>query len=177
MKKWIYLLLFGVAVVAVAATAGCSFDGRGHYSLTGKKVSEEYKVVINGKPMDGALIEGNLYVPLRPMLKELDVGFTVDSSKKVITVGEEILAPQNKYMEMNASELRALQRTLENERLPNLKKRRKQINDKMSEQWQAGDKEGYEATKKQLVECKAAMARRTEELRLVKEALIAKSRK
>ncbi|MBG9793385.1 hypothetical protein ABD76_13120 [Paenibacillus dendritiformis] len=176
MKKWIYLSLFGVAFVAVAATAGCSFDGRGH-SLTGKKVSEEYKVVINGKMVDGALIEGNLYVPLRPMLKELDVGFTVDSSNKVITVGEEIPAPPNKYMEMNASELRALQRTLENETLPNLKKRRKQINDKMTERLQAGDKKGYEAATKLLVECKAAMARRTEELRLVKEALIAKIRK
>lgn len=80
-------------------------------------------------------------------------------------------------MEKNASELRALQRTLENETLPNLKKRRKQISAKMTERLQAGDKEGYEAAKKLLVECKAAMARRTEELRLVKEALIEKSRK
>ncbi|MFD3270346.1 hypothetical protein ACE3MS_09460 [Paenibacillus dendritiformis] len=177
MKKWIYLLLFGVAVVVVAATAGCSLDGRSHYSLTGKKVSEEYKVVINGKPMEGALIEGNLYVPLRPMLKELDVDFTVDSPNKVITVGEKSPAPPNKFMEKNASELRALQRTLENETLPNLKKSRKQISAKMTERLQAGDKEGYEAETKRLVECKAAMARRTEELRLIKEALIAKSRK
>ncbi|BFH66574.1 MAG: hypothetical protein E6230_12605 [Paenibacillus dendritiformis] len=177
MKKWIYLLFFGLAVVVVAATAGCSLDGQSHYSLTGKKVSEEYKVVINGKPMEGALIEGNLYVPLRPMLKELDVGFTVDSPNKVITVGEESPAPPNKFMEKNASELRALQRTLENETLPSLKKRRKQISAKMTERFQAGDKEGYEAETRRLVECKAEMARRTEELRLVKEALIAKSRK
>lgn len=175
MKKWIYLLLFGVAVVAVAA--GCSFDGRGHYSLTGKKVSEEYKVVINGKPMEGALIEGNLYVPLRTMLKELDVGFTVDGLNKVITVGEENPAPPNKFMKMSSSELQALRRTLKNETLPNFKKRRKNISDKMTERLQAGDKEGFEAAKKLLVECKAAMARYTEELRLVEVALAAKSGK
>ncbi|MGG4393403.1 hypothetical protein ABEX25_03675 [Paenibacillus thiaminolyticus] len=174
MKKWIYFMLFGVAGVAVAATAGCSFDGRGHYSLTGKKVSEEYKVVINGKPMEGALIEGNVYVPLRPMLKELDRGFTLDGTKKVITVEEESPAPPNKFMEKNASELRALQRTLENETLPSLKKRRKQINDKITERMRAGDKEGYEAATRRLVECKAIMALYIEELRLVEEALAAK---
>ncbi|RJG26977.1 hypothetical protein [Paenibacillus thiaminolyticus] len=177
MKKWIYMPFLGIAVVAVAATAGCSFGGRGHYSLTGKKVSEEYKVVINGKPMDGALIEGNLYVPLRPMLKELDVGFTVDGLNKVITVGKESPAPPNKFMEMSPSELQALRRNLENETLPNFKKRRKNISAKMTERLQAGDKEGYEEAKKLLVECKAAMARYTEELRLVEEALAAKSGK
>ncbi|WCF09003.1 hypothetical protein NDS46_03585 [Paenibacillus thiaminolyticus] len=177
MKKWIYMPLLGIAVVAVAATAGCSFGGRGQYSLTGKKVSEEYKVVINGKPMEGALIEGNLYVPLRPMLKELDVGFTVDGLNKVITVGEENPAPPNKFMKMSSSELQALRRTLKNETLPNFKKRRKNIGDKMTERLQAGDKEGFEAAKKLLVECKAAMARYTEELRLVEEALAAKSAK
>lgn len=82
-------------------------------------------MVINGKPMEGALIEGNLYVPLRPMLKELDLGFTLDGTNKVITVGEESPAPPNKFMKMSPSELQALRRNLKTKRCLILKREEK----------------------------------------------------
>lgn len=191
MKKWMYLLS-GVVIGAVIATSSSAFAAQVK-SLVGQKVTGEYSVVVNGKALSekGAIINGRTNAPVRALSDAVGGDLTVDNQKKVInitTVGvpentsnnhasTQEPSSSNKYMGDSKESLERNKNSLENNILKPMIDGRESILTEIK-----GLKE-LEAKgvsvpvlakiEKQLQQYDVDIAKYTEELRLVNEALAA----
>lgn len=187
MKKWTYLIS-GIVIGAMIATAGSAFAEQVK-SLVGKKVTAEYTVVVDGKtlPDKGAVIDGRTNVPVRGITQALGVDMQVEGKTIKITTetsgdskdegSAETTKPstsENKYMGGTKKSLEELKHSIENNRIKPAEEGRQNIVTEIEELKKAGDDVPILAVKeKRLKEYDEIIAKATEELRLVNEALAA----
>ena len=186
MKKWGYLLS-GVVVGAMLMTSGSALAAQVK-SLVGQKVTGEYTVIVNGKALSdkGAVIDGKTNAPVRAISDAIGGDLSVDNKKKVINIITETNEDQtsntgaetsaNKYVGQSKESLTKIKNSLENDTLRVLKSERDEINASL-ERLQSFNNPGeltqktIETAEKNLATYDADIAKYTEELRLVNEAL------
>lgn len=182
MKKWTYLVS-GIVIGAMVATAGNAFADQVK-SLVGKKVTGEYEVVVNGTALQdkGAVIDGRTNVPVRGITQALGVDFKVEGKKIIVTTdgGDSTSAEptnpttDNKYMGGSKENLEELKSSIENNRIKPAVEERKSIVAEIENLKKSGDDLPIlEVKEKRLKEYDEIIAKATEELRLVNEALAA----
>ncbi|MFL1672211.1 copper amine oxidase [Paenibacillus dendritiformis] len=185
MKKWTYLIS-GIVIGAIVATAGNAFANEVK-SMIGKKVTGEYEVVVNGKALQdkGAVIEGRTNVPVRGITQALGADFKVEGRKIIVTTDDtdQTTAPpskpaaDNKYIGGSKESLEELKSSIENNRIKPTEEGRKNILAEIEILKTSGPNgepaPGLAAKEKQLKEYDEIIAKATEELRLVNEALAA----
>ncbi|NWL90019.1 copper amine oxidase [Paenibacillus sp. 79R4] len=185
MKKWGYLLS-GVVIGAMLMTSGSALAAQVK-SLVGQKVTGEYTVIVNGKALSdkGAVIDGKTNAPVRAISDAIGSKLDVDNKKKVINIITETNEDQtsntgaetaNKYVGQSKESLTKIKNGLENDTLKVLRSEREKIKaslDELESFDNAGEitQQGIESTRKQLSIYDADIAKYTEELRLVNEAL------
>jgi hypothetical protein len=187
MKKTMYTAGGILIGFVLATTTGAFADSV--KSLIGKKVTGEYTITVNGEKIadKGAVIDGRANVPVRGISEALGVGIKV--SGKTITVmtesaGQTISSTpetpatdENKYINGNKKSLEELKYSIENNRLKPAREGRESILAEIEILKTAG-MNGEPAPvlsvkEAQLAEYDALIAKDTEELRLVNEALAA----
>lgn len=85
MKKWMYLLI-GVVIGAVFATTGSAFADQVK-SMVGKQVAGEYNVNVNGNALaeNAIVVQGKAHVPLRAVSDSLGANIVVNGKTIQIT--------------------------------------------------------------------------------------------
>jgi hypothetical protein len=187
MKKWTYLLS-GIVIGVIVATSGSAVAGQVK-SLIGQKVTGEYTVIVNGKTLQdkGAVIAGRTNVPVRAIADAIGANLKVEGKTiNIITDSVSVVGPTpaieepstgNKYIGGSKVSLEKNRDSLKNNILAPIIKGREEILAEIEILKTAG-MEGTPAPglvdkEKQLKEYDADIAKYTEELRLVEEALTA----
>ncbi|WP_160045708.1 stalk domain-containing protein [Paenibacillus sp. USDA918EY] len=187
MKKWLYLLS-GVVIGAVVATSSSAFAAQ-IKSLVGQKVTGEYTVVVNGKTLSdkGAVINGRTNAPVRALSDALGADLKVEGKTITVTTEGEAapsnegqptsVSSTNKFMGQPKSSLLNSKDIIENKILaPTIKGRENILAEikSLKETEAKGIPVPVLAEKeKQLQQYDADIAKYTEELRQVNEALAA----
>lgn len=196
MKKWTYLIS-GMIIGSLATTVGGAFAEQVK-SLVGKKVTAEYDVVVNGKPLQakGAVIDGQTNVPVRPIADAVGADIQVEDQKILVTLEkkreaysakktdtEAVLKPEpsgNKFMNDTKESLEIYKEGKENtlkyaaEGHDYIAKDVERLKKAREEGLTAPTLESREA---ELAQLEKRIAEGNEELRLVNEALEAKNKK
>lgn len=185
MKKWAYMAS-GILIGVVVATSGSAVAAQVK-SLVGQKVSGEFTVVVNNKKLSdkGPVINGRTNAPVRAITEALGADLKVEGKTLYITtdsITDESSAngnvsSSNKYIGQPKTSLLNNKNSLENHILaPTLKGREDILAEikSLKELEANGVPVPVLAEKeKQLKEYEADIAKYTEELRLVNEALAA----
>lgn len=185
MKKWAYLLS-GVVIGALVATSGSALAAQVK-SLVGQKVTGEYKVIVNGKELQekGAVINGKTNAPVRALSESIGADLKVSGKTITITTQSEMTletenkssSNENQYIGSSKENLEELKYSIENRRLKPAIDGRKEILAEIeilkTSGMNGGPAPGLAAKEKQLKEYDDIIAKDTEELRLVEEALAA----
>lgn len=185
MKKWTYLVS-GIVIGALVATSGSAFAAQVK-SLVGQKVTEELKVVVNGKELadKGAVIDGKTNAPVRALSDALGAELKLEG--KVITIttndvqsneGTETAGSSpagNKYVGGTKASLETLKASIENNRIKPAKEGRAKIAEQISQLESSGGgdltKQTIDGLKEDLAEYDAIIANANQELEQINEAL------
>ena len=191
-KRW--YLVCGIVIGVVAATAGSAFADQVK-SLIGKKVTGEYVVVVDGKTLldKGAIIDGKANAPVREISEALGADVKVEGKKIIVTTDSSVsnsteptkpvteptesTTKENKYMGGSKASLEELKNSIVNNRIKPAEEERKailaEINILKTSGMNGEPAPGLVDKEKQLKEYDEIIARATEELRMVEEALAA----
>lgn len=184
MKKWGYLLS-GVVIGAMLMTSGSALAAQVK-SMIGQKVTGEYTVIVNGKklPEKGAIIDGKTNAPVRAISDAIGSKLDVDNKKKVINItttetndNQESNADNtlnNKYLGQPKSSLKNSKAVLQEKILAPTTARKALVEESLSKLKQSDPdlaKTAIEKAQEELDSLNADIAKYTEELRLVNEAL------
>lgn len=181
MKKWGYLLS-GVVIGAMLMTSGSALAAQVK-SLVGQKVTGEYTVIINGKELSdkGSVIDGKTNAPVRAISDAIGGKLDVDNKKKVINITTETNEDQdlnvgnetasNKYIGDSKASLEKQRDSLKNDILAPTIAGRDKILSEIETLKKLWDNPDLTEKNKQLKQYDDDIAKYTEELRLVEEAL------
>lgn len=188
MKKLAYILGGTVLGFVLASSSGAFADAV--KSLVGKKVTGEYTVIVNGEKLadKGAIIDGRANVPVRGISEELGADIKVEGKTIIVTTtadeqpvsggkAESGSPVGNKYLGDSKASLEELKYSIENNRLKPTKEGREEILAEIEILKTSGmngePAPGLVVKEAQLAEYDGLIAKATEELRLVNEALAA----
>lgn len=183
-KKWGYLLsgLIGLLVGAILMTSGSALAAQVK-SLVGLKVTGEYTVIVNNKELSdkGAVIDGKTNAPVRAISDAIGGKLDVDNKKKVINITTETIEDQdlnagnettsNKYIGDSKASLEKQQKSLKNDILAPTIAGRDKILSEIETLKKLWDDPDLTDKNKQLKQYEDDIAKYTEELKLVEEAL------
>ncbi|NUU73913.1 stalk domain-containing protein [Paenibacillus xylanilyticus] len=181
MKKVAYVV-GGILIGVVISTTGSAFADTVK-SMVGKKVSGEYSVIVNGEKLSekGAIIDSKANVPARSLSEAL--GADVKVSGKTITItteqsntvetgsGPNNVSTTNKYIGGTKSSLETMRDSLKNQTIAPLEKAREDVSRWLSESKEQGNDLAVDQWTKELARYDSDIAKYSEELKLVEEAL------
>lgn len=185
MKKWAYMagaFLLGIVVATSAGTVSAKVQ-----SLVGQKVTDEVKIIVNGKELTdkGAVVNGRTNAPVRAIAEAIGGEVSLNGNTVSITTETSVNKETdsstssdkstNKYIGQPKLSLLKIKDGLENDTLKVLDKERKEILAEIEVLKTSGPNGepagGLVGKQKDLETYNANVAKYTEELSLVNEAL------
>jgi hypothetical protein len=184
MKKWASLscaFILGVIVASSAGTVAAKVQ-----SLVGQKVTEELKVVINGKELadKGAVINGKTNAPVRAITDAIGGTLKLEGKTINITTGNETSTDsnsansekgQNPFIGQSKVSLEKIKKALESDTLKVLESERNQIKAMIEQSKSSGGGEitqkAIEAAEKNLATYDADIEKYSKQLEQINEAL------